>query len=80
MNFHQRLKNLEERVSRRAASVHPLHRLMAAACNHPGLGDAMDALADRLYPIGVGDETDERTSDELMENFQTLLLETGVSL
>ena len=80
MNIQSRLARLEERMTRRVASVHHLHRLMAAACNHPGLGDAMDALADRLYPIGVGDETDERTSDELMENLQTLLLETGVSL
>ena len=79
MNLQSRLARLEERMTRRVASVHHLHRLMAAACNHSGLGDAMDALADRLYPIGVGDETDERTSDELMENLQTLL-ETGVSL
>ena len=79
MNYDQRLKILEARMTRRAASVHPLHGFMALACNHPEIGDLMDEVAERFYPAPPADPPMNASTDELMENLQTLL-ETGVSL
>lgn len=80
MNIQSRLASLEARMTRRAAGVHTLHGFMDVAAGNPGLGDAMDALADRLHPIGIGDEPDGRTTDELMSDLEILLLENGVTL
>ena len=80
MNIQTRLSRLEERMTRRVASVHPLHGFMAAACNHPEIGDLMDEVAERFYPAPPADPPMNASTDELMGNLQTLLLETGVSL
>ena len=79
MNYDQRLKILEARMTRRVASVHPLHGFMAAACNHPEIGDLMDEVAERFYPAPPADPPMNASTDELMGNLQTLL-ETGVPL
>ena len=79
MNIQSRIAILEARMTRRVASVHPLHGFMALACNHSEIGDLMDELAERFYPATPADPPMNASTDELMENLQTLL-ETGVSL
>ena len=81
MNIQTRLSRLEERMTRRVASVHPLHGFMAAAAGNPEIGDAMDALADRLYPV-FPDEAPVDAPDEQVQfdHLQSLLDEIGVAL
>ena len=80
MSFQSRLARLEDRASRRAASVHPLHEFMALAAGNPEISDLMDELAERFYPAPPADPPMDASADELMSDLEILLLKNGVPL